>query len=65
MAEQSKAGVCGRLLAEFACSNPAGGMDICIVCVAQPGQSGQRSNADEVLRTKRKIPPGGMDGCPS
>jgi hypothetical protein len=28
-----KAWVCGRSLAGFAVSNPAGGMDICVVCV--------------------------------
>jgi hypothetical protein len=37
-------------------------MDICVVCVlhskrqkAKPGQSGQRSNTDEVQRTRKKF----------
>ena len=54
MAERSKARVCGRSLAGVAGLNPARGMDVRIVCVAQkgqkahPGQSGQRSSTDEV-----------------
>ena len=35
VAERSKARVCGRSLAGVAGSNPAGGMDVCVVCVAQ------------------------------
>jgi hypothetical protein len=31
VAAQSKAWVCGRLLAEIACSNPTGGMDVCLI----------------------------------
>ena len=32
VAERSKARVCGRSLAEVAGSNPAGDMDVCVVC---------------------------------
>ena len=32
VAERSKAWVCGRSRAGVACSNPAGGMDVCVVC---------------------------------
>ena len=32
MAVQSKAWVCGRSLAGFVVSNPAGGLDVCVVC---------------------------------
>ena len=35
VAERSKARVHGRSLAEVAGSNPAGGMDVCVVCVVQ------------------------------
>jgi hypothetical protein len=35
MAERSKAWVCGRSLAGIASSNPARGMDVCVVCVVQ------------------------------
>ena len=33
--ERFKAYVCGRSLAGVAGSNPAGGMDVCVVCVVQ------------------------------
>ena len=35
VAERAKARVCGRSLAGVAGSNPAGGMDVCFVCVTQ------------------------------
>ena len=35
VAERSKAKVCGRSLAGVAGSNPAGDMNVCVVCVAQ------------------------------
>jgi hypothetical protein len=35
VAERSKARVCGRSPAGIAGSNLAGGMDVCVVCVAQ------------------------------
>ena len=35
LAERSKARICGRSLAGIAVSNPAGGMDVCVVCAAQ------------------------------
>ena len=33
MAERSKASVCSRSPAGIASSNPAGGMDVCVLCV--------------------------------
>ena len=33
LAERSEVKVCGRSLAGIASSNPAGGMDVCVVCV--------------------------------
>ena len=35
VAELSKARVCGRSSVAVAGSNPAGGMDVCVVCVIQ------------------------------
>jgi hypothetical protein len=35
VAEPSKARVCGRSLTVVEGSNPAGGMDVCVVCVVQ------------------------------
>ena len=35
MAERSKAWVCSRTPAGIAGSNPAGGMDVCVLCVCQ------------------------------
>ena len=35
VAERSKAQVCGLLIAGFAGSNPARGMDACVVCGVQ------------------------------
>ena len=32
VASRCKAGACGRLLVGIAGSNPAGGMDVCVVC---------------------------------
>ena len=32
VAERSKAKVCGRSLAGVANSNPAGGIDVCVMC---------------------------------
>ena len=58
VAERSKARVCGRSLGGVAGSNPAGDMDVCVVCFvrkdkkAKPGQSGQTSSRDEIQRTK-------------
>ena len=37
VAERSKARVCGRSLAGIAGSNPATGMDVCVVCVVSKG----------------------------
>ena len=46
--ERSKARVFGLLLVGVGGSNSAGDMDVCVVRVAQPAQSGQRSSRDEV-----------------
>ena len=57
MAERSKEWVCSRSPAGIAGSNPAGVMDVCVVCVVQQGQkakSGQKISTDEVQRTKKK-----------
>jgi hypothetical protein len=35
VAKRSQARVCGRSLAGVAGSNPAGGMNVCVVCIAQ------------------------------
>jgi hypothetical protein len=57
--EGFKAYVCGRSLAGVAGPNPAGGMDVCVVCVVQyeqkakPGKSVQIKYRD---RTKKKSP---------
>jgi hypothetical protein len=32
---QSKANVCGRSLVEIAGSSPAGGMDVCLLCISR------------------------------
>jgi hypothetical protein len=43
VAARSKAWVCGRLLAGIASSNPAGRMDVCLLCVVCCVLSGKRS----------------------
>jgi hypothetical protein len=50
--ERSKARVFSLLLVGVGGSNSAGDMDVCVVRVAQPAHSGQRSSRDEV----KKIP---------
>ena len=60
VAERSTSRVCGRSVAGVAGSNPAGGMDVCVVCCTvrtkrqKPGQSGQRST-DKVHKKKGVI----------
>ena len=44
VAERSKARVCDRSLAEVPGLNPAGGMDVCVVCVVQSGQRSSTEN---------------------
>jgi hypothetical protein len=50
VAERSKVRVCGRSLAVVASLNPAGGMDVCVVCVVSKdkrqnaGKSRRRNN---------------------
>jgi hypothetical protein len=71
VAVRFKARVWGRLLAGVACSNPARGLDVYVVCVCvlyskdkrqKPGQPGQRSSTNKVQSTKRN-PAGGTDVC--
>ena len=47
MAERSKAMVCGRSLAGVAGSNPAGGMDVCVMCIVKDKRETQ-GNQDKV-----------------
>ena len=47
LCERSKVRVCGRSHAEIAGSNPAGGMDVCVVC-KDKGTS--EDNQDETSR---------------
>jgi hypothetical protein len=49
VADRSKARVCGQSLAGVAGFNPAGGMDVCVVCVAQYRQKAKA----RTIRTKR------------
>jgi hypothetical protein len=62
VAELSKARVCGRSLAGVPGSNPAGGTDVCVVCVVYQfqGPRGLRrgSAADRLLGFGVQIPPG-------
>jgi hypothetical protein len=71
IAERPKTRVCGLSFAGVAGSNPAGGMDVCVVCCtvkgekAKPGQSGQRSTEnnkknceDEIYRIRPDWPLG-------
>ena len=50
MAERSKARVCGRSLAGVAGSNPAGGMDVCVVCCKY------NQNTERNIRMKYRVP---------
>ena len=69
VAERSKAWVCSPSPAGIAGSNPAGDMDVCVVCVVQlgqkakPGHSGQRSTV-KIQRTKKNPLGVWMVGCP-
>ena len=47
MAERSKVRVCGRsLVGLVAGSNPAGGMDVCVVCVVRKGRMKDNQDKD-------------------
>ena len=63
MAERSKARGCGRSPAEIAGSNPAGGMDVCAVCVVQYGQEAQAGHRISTENPPPKKTAGGMDVC--
>ena len=52
MAERSKARVCGRSFAGIVGSNPAGDMDVHVVCVVQYGHR----TTDKVQRENKKNP---------
>jgi hypothetical protein len=47
-AELSKARVCGRSLAGIAGSNPAGNVDVCVVCVVKDERQSQGNERKEV-----------------
>jgi hypothetical protein len=63
--ERSKARICGLSLAGVTDSNPAGGMDVCIVCFR--AISDMKTEDIKVhngqKRTKRKRNPAGMSVC--
>ena len=60
VAKRSKTRVCGHSLAGITGSNPAGGMDVCVVCVlkegheAKAGTIGTKKNTDTVQRAKKQ-----------
>ena len=56
MAERYKAKVCGRSLSGVAGSNPAGGMAVCVICVAQLGRKHrQKKNQNQkVVQMKHR-----------
>ena len=58
MAERSKAKVCGRALAGIAGSNPAGDMDVCVVCCTKRTIGKDRAIRTKKYRGSEKIPPG-------
>ena len=72
MAERSKARVYGQSLAGIPGSNPAGVMDVCVVCVVRQGQKGkgQESQHKEVTTkcreriTKKKMAVGEKFSAP-
>ena len=57
VAERSKATVCGRSLTGISGSNPAEGMDVCVLCVLY-SKDKRESKDKEVQRQKTKIPVG-------
>ena len=69
MAERSKARIYGRSLARIAGSNPAGGMDVCLLCVLyskdkRHSQDNQYKEVEQVkYREREKNPTGDMDVC--
>jgi hypothetical protein len=56
--ERSKARVCGRSLPGIAGSNPAGGMDVCVVCctIRTKGKANKDKAVEKKYR-KRTLPP--------
>jgi hypothetical protein len=52
--ERSKARVCGGSLAGVATSNPAGGMDVCVVCCTVKTKGKIRDNHDKEVQIKFK-----------
>jgi hypothetical protein len=51
VAERLKARVCGRSLPAIAGSNPAGSMDVCVVCVVDSGDKAKTGT----LQTKKQV----------
>jgi hypothetical protein len=54
VAARSKAWACGRLLPGTAYSNPAGGMDVCVVCCTIRTNSKSQDNRNKEVRIKYK-----------
>ena len=48
---RSKAQVCGLMIAGNAGSNPAGGINVCVVCVSRSGQRGKARK----IQTKKQV----------
>ena len=63
VAERSKAWVCSRWPAGIGGSNPAGGMDVCVVLLYSKDKRQSQDNQDKAIQIKykvfqKKIPPG-------
>jgi ribosome-binding protein aMBF1 (putative translation factor) len=55
VAKRSKAGVCGRSLAGFAVSNPAGSIDICVMCCKQRQKKKKAKMQDSKDKDSRQV----------
>ena len=55
MAERSKAWVCGRSPTGIAGSNPAGGMDVCVVCVVSKDKKAKSQNNEDKKQVEKKL----------
>jgi hypothetical protein len=53
VAERSKASVCGRSLVGIACSNLAGGMDVCLLCVVSEDKGRSQDKQDDETSTNK------------
>ena len=63
VAERSKARVYGRSRAGIAGSNPAGGIDVCVVQQGQKAKPGQSTRDKSTAREQKKIPGVGEIFC--